>query len=80
MANITREIKYRCFDDCEMSGCPGHLGILMFQSTSNAYSFSMNGEIMHFEQGQLQAMVDLIRALDRVDAVKLDRRSNSIGG
>lgn len=71
MANIERSLMYRCSDDCEMSGCPGHTGILFYQSASDGYSFSLNGRILHFERGELQALVDLLRSLDRIDAVQV---------
>ena len=74
MANCVREIKYRCQDDCKISGCPGHDGKLEFQSVSEHYHFTMNGKEMHFEAGELQAMIDLIRLLNRVDTVKLERQ------
>ncbi|WP_313114956.1 hypothetical protein [Stenotrophomonas indicatrix] len=54
-----------------MSCCPGHTGILFYQSTSDAYSFSLNGRILHFERGELQALLDLLRSLDRIDAVQV---------
>lgn len=71
MANCKREIIYRCFNDCRMEGCPTHKGILEFQSCSNAYTFNMDGEVYFFEQGKLQAMVDLLKSLNRLDAIDL---------
>ena len=71
MANCKREIKYWCIDDCKMDGCPSHKGVLEFQSTSNYYSFNMNGKEYNFEEGELQAIIDLIKSLNRVDCVKL---------
>lgn len=75
MANCVREIDYRCSDDCRMEGCPGHKGILNYQSVADAYSFSMNGRILHFERGELEAMVSLLGSLsqERADAIKLPR-------
>jgi len=31
----------------------------------------MNGKDYYFEEGELQAMIDLLKSLNRVDAVKL---------
>ena len=73
MVNCKREITYRCNNDCRIAGCPSHKGILEFQSCSNAYHFNMNGRDLFFEEGELQAMIDLIRSLNRVDCVKLTR-------
>lgn len=72
MADLTRSVNYRCSDDCRAEGCPGHLGILNWQSVSDAYSFSMNGRILHFERGELDAMVELLRSLNRADSVQVD--------
>jgi len=71
MANCKREITYRCLDDCEMSGCPTHKGTLNFQSVSNSYHFTMNSRELYFEEGELQAMIDLLKLLERADCVKL---------
>jgi hypothetical protein len=54
-----------------MSGCPSHKATLEFQSCSNAYHFNINGKDLYFEQGALQALIDLIKALNRCDTVKL---------
>lgn len=51
-----------------MSGCPGHKGVLEYQSTADAYRFDMNGRGMSFERGELDAMLTLLRSLDRADA------------
>lgn len=70
MATVTRQIRYRCSDDCEMSGCPGHVGELVYQSTSDAYTFTMNGRELDFERGELDAMLELLRSLDRADSAR----------
>jgi len=70
LANCYRELTYRCYNDCEMNGCPGHKATLEFQSCSNAYHFNINGKDLYFEQGALQALIDLIKALNRYDTVK----------
>lgn len=74
MATIQRRITYRCSDDCMMSGCPGHEGELLYQSVSDAYSFNMNGRQLDFERGELDAMLNLLRSLDRVDAVQVHQQ------
>ena len=74
MATIQRTIKYRCSDDCVMSGCPGHEGELLYQSTSDAYTFNMNGRELSFERGELDAMLDLLRSLNRHDSVQVGER------
>lgn len=69
MATVERELIYRCIDDCVASGCPSHKGVLKFQSVSDAYTFDMNGRVMHFEAGELDAMLRLLKSLNRFDAV-----------
>lgn len=70
MATVERKIIYRCSDDCRWGGCPSHVGKLTFQSTSDAYMFDMDGKVMHFERGELDAMLRLLKSLGRVDSVK----------
>ena len=71
VATIERRIKYRCSDDCAQGGCPWHEGRLIYQSTSDAYQFDMNGRTLYFERGELDAMIELLRSLGRVDAVQV---------
>jgi hypothetical protein len=71
MATIERETRYRCSDDCLPGGCPGHKGRLEYQSCSDSYTFNMNGREMHLERGELDAMISLLRALDRIDSASV---------
>lgn len=48
-----------------------HEGRLIYQSTSDAYQFDMNGRTLYFERGELDAMIELLRSLGRVDAVQV---------
>lgn len=72
MANVVRKIIYRCSDDCEMSGCPSHEGVLNYQSVSDAYEFIMNGEEYFFERGELEAMIDLLKSINRADCIQIN--------
>ena len=71
MANCKRELIYSCSDDCKMSGCPTHKATLNYQSVSDAYHFNANGRDYYFERGQLQAFIDLLKALNRVDSIQI---------
>lgn len=72
MATIEREKKYECFNDCKMSGCPSHNAKLTFQTTTNYYTFDNGrGTIRYFEEGELQTFIDLLKDLDRADAVDI---------
>lgn len=71
MATTARETKYRCNDDCEMIGCPAHVGKLVYQSSSDSYFFNMNGRELYFERGELEAMISLLKSLNRADCVQV---------
>lgn len=80
MSTSQLSIEYRCSNDCRMEGCPGHTGELNYQSTADAYTFDMNGRELHFERGELEAMLVLTQELSdlRADAVspaKLQRHA-----
>lgn len=40
MSRSKLERKYHCWNDCLMSGCPGHTATLEFQSVSDAFHFN----------------------------------------
>lgn len=75
MANCIRKKQYYCYDDCNPGGCPGHEAVLEFESVSNAYKFTyFNGKReYYFEQGELQALIDLLKELRKsgYDMVKI---------
>lgn len=72
MANVILKEKYRCYDDCKMSGCPDHEATLEFQTVSAAYSFDNGrGDKYSFEPGELEAMIKLLKKLS-------ERRADSL--
>lgn len=74
MATAILTKKYRCFDDCRPEGCPHHEATLEFQSVSNAYKFDNGkGDTYYFEEGELEAMIELLRQLNvrRADSVRI---------
>ena len=71
MTTIKREITYRCYDDCKPQGCPTHVATLEVQTTSQAYTFNLDGRELYFERGELEVMLDLIALVDRVDCVDI---------
>jgi hypothetical protein len=72
MGTIIRKKTYRCSDDCRQSGCPGHEAIFTYQSVSDAYVFENGkGETKYFERGELEAFIELLKGLDRADAVQV---------
>ena len=73
MTTIRRELTYRCYDDCKSQGCPTHVATLEVQTTSQAYTFNLDGRELYFERGELEALLDLIALVDRVDCVTIRR-------
>lgn len=72
MSTIIKTIKYRCSDDCKISGCPSHEAVLAYQSVSDAYSFENGkGEIYYFERGELESFITLLKELNRLDAIQI---------
>lgn len=72
MANIKLQTTYICKDDCEHGGCPHHLATLEYQSCSDAYKFVLGHKVVHFKRGELEAVISLLRSIDRTDSVNVD--------
>jgi hypothetical protein len=79
MANITRTITYRCSDDCIQSGCPTHIATLQYQSTVDHYTFDLNGQVIALERGKMDALITLLKSLDRVDCARVEQQRNNSG-
>ena len=71
MTTIRRELTYRCYDDCRPQGCPTHVATLEIQTTSQAYTFNLDGRELYFERGELEAMIELIVITNRSDCVTI---------
>lgn len=70
---IKRQLTYRCYDDCKQAGCPTHEATLEVQTTSQDYTFNLDGRELFFERGELEALLDLIVIIGRVDCVTIRR-------
>lgn len=71
MATVIREVRYRCSNDCQPWGCPGHVAELCYQSTADHYSFALPDRQIAFERGELEAVLKLLSSLNRHDAVEV---------
>lgn len=72
MGLIVHTKKYRCSDDCLQSGCPEHEATLVYQSITDVYTFDNgNGKTHFFERGELEAFIELLKGLDRVDSIQI---------
>ncbi|MFZ2523632.1 MAG: hypothetical protein WAW92_04575 [Minisyncoccia bacterium] len=61
-----------------MSGCPNHTATLKYQSVSDHYQFNIDGREIGFERGSLQALIDLVKSIDRADCIQIDNRNQTI--
>lgn len=71
MATCIRKLQYRCSNDCQMSGCPSHEGVLEYNSVSDTYHFTLNRREIFFERGEMQTVIDLLKSLGRADSVQI---------
>ncbi len=56
-------ICYRCDNDCEENGCPGHNLQLEHDATANVVSLIVDGEnVRTFDYAQLDALIIALRA------------------
>jgi len=79
MATIKIQKKFSCYEECDRTGCPSHTAELTFQSSSNYYSFDNGkGKIVQFEQGELQALTDLLFELYKRRGGDSERAGDSV--
>ncbi len=71
MATLEVETTYRCLDDCAPQGCPKHKASLTYQSVSDSYNFTLGCKTIELSRGEIDAVMALLRMLDRVDAVQV---------
>jgi len=69
MATARRELTYRCSDDCKQSGCPTHNGVVEHNTISDTFTFNMNGRVLCFERGEMDAMVALYGMVENINGV-----------
>lgn len=66
MSTINRVIKYRCDNDCKMSGCEGHKLVGSLQTTSDVVIINNeNGEYVYSgDINRTNALLDILHSLD----------------
>ena len=57
MSTVIIKEKYRCRDDCKMSGCPSHEMELTFETVTNSYTFKTQDKTTFIEEGELSGML-----------------------
>lgn len=61
MSSFKLERTYNCWNDCLMSGCPGHTATLEVQSTSEAFTFKDGkGQTFHAQPPEMGALISMI--------------------
>ena len=65
-------VRYRCYDDCEMSGCPTHEATFEYGSASNTFCITFAGERTCYDSTQFRLIQDFIESLNANDATPLD--------
>ncbi len=71
MTIIKRQLTYRCYDDCKQSGCPTHEATLEIETVTQSYTFNLDGREIFFDRGELEAMIELIEKINRVDCITI---------
>lgn len=57
MSGWTKETLYRCFNDCRMEGCPGHVMKMEYRGVSDTYTiFIDDKEYLCADEGILGAL------------------------
>ncbi len=63
---FSREITYRCMNDCRQSGCPGHTMQIAYHGTSDTVGLVIDGrEELVFDEEQFFRMCDLGREKEK---------------
>ena len=66
MGTLTREIIYKCDNDCEWGGCKGHTAQLKMQTTADVLEFKFHKEDVEgvwFDISSLEAFLKLVKEM-----------------
>lgn len=66
MAKRQVKMKYFCYNDCKIQGCPGHTATLQVQTVSDSIRFD-NGfsqEPYYFDPSTLEVLINLLQKVD----------------
>jgi hypothetical protein len=73
MAQLKQKAEYRCDEDCERTGCPGHTAILEFNSVVNVYTYSDGqGQKCMFDNSSMEAFVKMLKFYSKTRADTVD--------
>lgn len=80
MATLTTDQRFTHDNDCVTSGCPGHTLRAQYQSTSDYYSFYIDGEgLFSCDRNTMQSILKAVKmfAASRVE-VEADIKASGI--
>lgn len=64
-SNWSKKISYKCFNDCRMEGCPGHILQVQYSNTVDIVNVHVAGErIASFDDNQFEALLKAALAKD----------------
>lgn len=59
-SNYSEEVEFRCLNDCEQSGCPGHKMKLQLNRSTDTVTVWVDGEAQYsFDENTLAAICKL---------------------
>ena len=62
---IERTKKYHCYNDCIMSGCPGHEMRVTIQTVTECLSLNVDGKfLINFDPTEFETFLELIKSMD----------------
>lgn len=60
MSRWTKTQRYRCFNDCQMGGCPGHTLALHYYGVADTYTITSDEhEILCTNENVIEALMKL---------------------
>lgn len=72
MSTYTADYMIKCWNDCQMSGCPSHRIEIAFNNTSDSLLYKKDDEIkFSMDIDELSAFVDRLK--DMRGAIEIDR-------
>lgn len=65
MSSTHLERAYKCWNDCQMAGCPGHTATLDMQSVSESFVFEDGrGQMICIQQPEMQTLLSMVFELE----------------
>jgi hypothetical protein len=63
----SQPVRYTCFNDCRVEGCPGHDLVFVFNGTSDTYSVEIDSKNCYdFDEHMFSAMISAYKQFDGI--------------